>query len=46
MKFKALLFNVQNPSAYRSSGIHRIATIMREEGWDSEVMQTGLIIGS
>jgi radical SAM superfamily enzyme YgiQ (UPF0313 family) len=38
MKFKALLFNVQNPSAYRSSGIHRIATIMREEGWDSEVM--------
>ncbi len=38
MKFKSLLFSINNKTLYRSSGAHRIATHIRSQGWDCEVI--------
>jgi hypothetical protein len=38
MKFKSLLFSVNDKTFYRSSGPHRIANHIRQQGWDCEVI--------
>lgn len=35
---KSLFFTVNNYTMYRSSGAHRIATHLRQQGWDCEVI--------
>lgn len=37
--FHCLLFNVHNLGFRRPAGPYRIATILRQEGWDSEVVE-------
>ena len=36
--FHSLIFGVNNSNSYRSAGAHRIASVMRENGWDCEVI--------
>jgi hypothetical protein len=36
--FKSIIFNLQTDMPYRSPGAHRIATIMRKNDWDVEVI--------
>lgn len=38
MTFKSIIFTINNKTLYRSSGAHRIATHIRNQGWDCEVV--------
>ena len=38
MTYKSMLFTINNKTLYRSSGAHRIATHIRQQGWDCEVV--------
>ncbi len=38
MNYKSMIFTVNNKVLYRSSGSHRIATHIRQQGWNCEVV--------
>lgn len=43
MKYKCLIFSVANQVSIRSLGANRIAHVLREQGWDAEVIEWAAI---